>query len=58
MELFWELGQAGEEAELAGKARAGLVVKLAAHDGARSLPRLQLRCWLLARTGLVGEDSG
>lgn len=41
-----------------GKARAGLVVKLAAHDGARSLPRLQLRCWLLARTGLVGEDSG
>lgn len=40
-----------------GKARGMLVVKLAAHNGARSLPRLRLRCWLLARAGLVGGDS-
>lgn len=56
MELFWKLGQAGEEAELVGEGlnRAGGEAGSARRCQEPSQAPTQV---LLARAGLVGEDS-
>lgn len=56
MELFWKLGQAGEEAELVGEGlnRAGGEAGSAQRCQEPSQAPTQV---LLARAGLVGEDS-